>query len=101
MSWSRWSTEMSWYVYPHVDGYVYCRCMGAADALRWMPDETIEEFLNKADAISRRDDLYETEKSWNVAKNDLIGILWAHRDEVVEWLDKFSKEKQNESEKEQ
>ena len=97
VSWSRWSTEMSWYVYPCVYGYISCRCMGAADELRWMPGETIEEFLNKADALAYRDDLYETDELWHEAKNDLIGILWDHRDEVMEWLNKFSKEKANEA----
>ena len=101
MSWSRWSTEMSWYVYPCVDGYISCRCMGAADELRWMPGETIEEFLNKADSIALRDELYADDGIWDKAKNALIGILWAHRDEVMEWLRKFSEEKTNEAEKEQ
>lgn len=101
MSWSRWSTEMSWYVYPDVDGYISCRCMGAEDELRWMPDETLDEFLSKADALAYRDALYETDELWHDAKNRLIAILWRNHDEVEEFRAKFSKEKANETEKEQ
>ncbi len=81
MSYSRW-IDSKWYIFPSVDKRI--ETWRAGDSfLFWLPSESYQDFLKKAESILQHDDEYEEDFE------ELKEILEENMDDINEWFKKW------------
>jgi len=78
MSYSRWLCS-NWYIFPSV-----AKCIevwrASDDTLQWMPNESYEDFLKKAESTLRHDDSYAADFL------EMKEILEENMDDIKHWF---------------